>query len=62
MTKKVIELKAAIKDGRSQADIARLVNKDRRQVGDALKRGHLLVTNSKGNHFLVPKLYGEAFE
>ena len=63
MTKKVLISKWLEENpDKTKADIGRMVNRDRRQVGDAIKRGHLMITNSKGRFFIVPAMYSEAFD
>ena len=48
--------------GKTHSDIARLTSRDRRQVSDAIKRGHYLVDNSRGEYFMIPAIYIKAFE
>ena len=46
---------------KTQSDLARLVNKDRRQIYDAMARGNLVIINSIGEYLLVPARYKRAF-
>lgn len=63
MTKKVLISKWLEENPqKTKADVGRMVKRDRRQVGDAISRGHLLVKNSKGRYFIVPVMYSEAFD